>query len=172
MDWTQPEKEDQLSSRRTDFRGRAELCELHALGDGRVGELITPCYYGKSENAILTTNGAKAELIINNLTMYDDASCSKERFSGRLRGRGSFVDGSVNILYTVEDQKERPSWAGVCFLWFPPTGKIHGYWMSAGHAEQGRTVLGRLELVEPTRPRQSLVANSSEDADGHDQREG
>jgi transcriptional regulator with XRE-family HTH domain len=134
------------------FRGRAEFRELCALGDGRVRKLTSPCYYGKSENAILTIRGTEAELIIENLTMYDDAGCSKERFSGGLlKGCGPVVRGSVNIRYTVKEPTGRRSWAGVCVLWFPVTGKkIHGYWMTEGHSEQGRIVLGVLELVEPT----------------------
>jgi hypothetical protein len=153
MDRTQPEKEDQPHPGLTVFRGCAEIHELHALDDdGRVGELTRRCYY-KIENATLTIRGTEADLIIDNVTMYDDPSCSKEfeRSSHRLQGHGPVVDGSVNILYTVEDQTRRLSWAGVCVLNVPRTGKIHGYWMTAGHAERGRTVLGTLELeLKPT----------------------
>jgi hypothetical protein len=146
---TQPEGKDQPSLRPRVYRGSAEFSELCALADGRVRELTRPCYYGKSENATLTIRGAKAELIIDDLTMYDDASCSKEfeRFSGRLQGRGRVVDGSANIRYTAVDQTRLRSWAGVCVLTVPATGKIHGYWMTAGHTELGRTVLGKLELA-------------------------
>jgi len=150
------EKEDALSDApvpaETGFRVRAQCRELHALDDyGRVGELTRRCYY-KIENATLTIRkteaGDMADLIIDNMTMYDDPSCSKEceRSSHRLQGHGPVVDGSVYILYTVEDQTRRQSWAGVCVLNAPRTGKIHGYWMTAGHAERGRTVLGTLEL--------------------------
>src|SRR5262245_19990594 len=150
------------------FRGPARFRELRALGDdGRVSELTRPFYYGESANGTLTIRGTEAELIIDNVTIYDDASCSKERFSGRLLGHGSVVDDSVNILYTAEDQTRRLSWAAVCVLCVPRAGKmhdgkIHGYWMTAGHTERGRTVLGILELE----------STSSEEADGHDQRKG
>ncbi len=143
------------------------LRELRALDDdGRVGELTKPCYY-KIENASLTIRGTEADLSIN-VTMYNDRSCSKEsEFSSHcLKGHGTIVDGSANMLYTVEDQTGQLSWAGVCVLNVPPTGKIHGYWMAAGHTERGRTVLGRLEL-----DRKCLVRKSSEEAGGHDQRE-
>jgi transcriptional regulator with XRE-family HTH domain len=147
---------------------REPLSELHALDDdGRVGELTRRCYY-KIENATLTIRGTEADLIIN-VTMYDHPSRSKEFESSShcLQGHGRFVDGSANILYTVEDQTGQLSWAGVCVLNVPPTGQIHGYWMAAGHTERGRTVLGRLEL-----DRKFLVRKSSEEAGGHDQREG
>jgi hypothetical protein len=144
------------------------LRELHALDDdGRVGELTKRCYY-KIENATLTIRGTKADLIIS-VTMFNDRSCSKKSklSSHCLKGDGRFVDGSASILYTVEDQPGQLSWAGVCVLNVPPAGKIRGYWMAAGQTEWGRTVLGRLEL-----DRKSLVRKSSEEAGGHDQREG
>jgi transcriptional regulator with XRE-family HTH domain len=146
---------------------REPLREMHALDDdGRVGELTKPCYY-KFENATLTIRGTEAHLIIRDVTMYDDPSCSKERSpSHRLEGHGRYVEGFASILYTVKDQTGQLPWAGVCVLNVPPTGKIHGYWMSAGHAERGRTVLGTLELE-----RKSLV-KSSEEAGDHGQREG
>jgi transcriptional regulator with XRE-family HTH domain len=136
------------------YYGRGRFGELRALDDeGRVGKLTRRCYYGEFENATLTIRGTDADLVIDNVTMYDDPSCSErfERSSHRLEGHGTVVDGSINIQYTAEDQTRRRSWAGVCVLNFPRTGMIHGYWMSAGHAERGRTVLGTLELeLEPT----------------------
>src|SRR5262249_60022312 len=100
------------------------------------------------------------------VTIYSDPRCSKECFSGRLQGDGSVVNDSVNIRYTVKDKTRRLSWDAVCVLSVPRAGKmhdgkIHGYWMTAGHTERG-TVLGLLELE----------ITSSEEADGHDQREG
>ena len=138
-----------------ELRCRARFRELRALGDdGRVKELTRRYYYGKTENATLTIRGTEAHLIIENVTMYDDHSCSKkyERFSGRMEGHGSVVRESANLLYTLKDQTRKLSWAGVCVLMNVPTaekihdGKIHGYWMTAGHIEPGRTVLGTLEL--------------------------
>jgi transcriptional regulator with XRE-family HTH domain len=154
---------------RTGSPDREPLRELYALDDdGRVGPLTKRCYY-KIKNATLTIRGTKADLIIEKVTMYDDPSRSKESklSSHRLEGHGRFVDGSATVLYTVEDQTGRLSWAGVCVLIVLPAGKIRGYWMAAGFRERGRTVLGRLEL-----DRKSLVRKSSEEADGHDQREG
>jgi hypothetical protein len=132
---------------------RPPLTELYALDDdGQVRELTRRRYY-KIKNATLTIRGIEADLIIH-VTMFDDPSCSKEskRSSHCLKGHGPFVNGSANILYTVEDQPGRLSWAGVCVLNVTPTGTIHGYWMAAGHAERGKTVLGTLEL-----DRKSLV---------------
>jgi transcriptional regulator with XRE-family HTH domain len=136
------------------YRGRAKFSELNALGDGQVGELASPLYYGESESAILTTHGAEACLTIENLTIYDDASCSQEcqLFSGCLEGRGLYVGGSVYIQHTVVDQRGQRRWAGVCVLRVPPPGKeIHGYWMTAGHTAAGKTVLGLITLVEVKR---------------------
>jgi hypothetical protein len=145
----------------TVFHCRGQFRELRALGDdGQVRELTRRCYYGEFKNAILTIHGTKADLTIDDVTMYDDLQC--ERSSHRLRGQGSFEDGSANILYTVEDQT-RP-WSGVCVLSVPRFGiaKIHGYWMTAGQLERGSTVLGILELE----------LKSSEEAGDHNQREG
>jgi hypothetical protein len=131
-----------------EIRCRGASRELRALGDdGQVRELTRCIYYGEFENATLTIDRTEARLIIDDVTMYDDPSCSNERFpSHRLEGHGRFVDGSASILYTVKDQTGQLLWAGVCVLNVPPTGKIHGYWMSAGQAERGTTVLGTLEL--------------------------
>jgi transcriptional regulator with XRE-family HTH domain len=153
----------------TASRVREPVCELHALDDdGRVGKL-TKRYYYKIKNATLTIRGTEAHLIIAKVTVYDHPSRSEKVkvSSHRLEGDGQFVDGTASILYRVEDQKRGLSWAGVCVLNVPPAGKIHGYWMAAGVKERGRTVLGRLEL-----DRKSLVRKSSEEAGGHDQREG
>jgi transcriptional regulator with XRE-family HTH domain len=145
-----------------------QLRELRALDDdGGVGEL-TKCYYYKIEKATLTIRGADAHLIIAKVTIYD--SRSKKLSSHRLEGHGPFVDGTANILYRVEEQKgqkRRLLWAGLCILNVLPIGMIHGYWMSAGQTERGRTVLGRLELK-----RKCLVRESSEEARDHNQREG
>jgi hypothetical protein len=151
-----------------EFRCRGQFRELNALGDdGQVRELTRCIYYGEFENATLTIDGTEAHLIIDDVTMFDDSSCSRERFpSHRLEGHGRYVEGSASIIYTVKDQTGQLLWAGVCVLNVPPTGKIHGYWMSAGQAERGRTVLGTLELE-----RKSLV-KSSEEAGDRDQREG
>jgi DNA-binding XRE family transcriptional regulator len=144
---------------------RDPLRELRALDDdGGVGEL-TKRYYYKIEKATLTIRGTDAHLIIAKVTIYD--SRSKKLSSHRLEGHGPFVEGTANILYRVEEQKGRLSWAGLCILNVPPTGMIHGYWMSAGQTERGRTVLGRLELK-----RKCLVRESSEEARDHNQREG
>jgi transcriptional regulator with XRE-family HTH domain len=149
----------------TEFRGRARLRELYALGDdGQVRELTKRYYYGKIANATLTIRGTEADLVIDNIRMYDHPSCSKKylRSSHCLQGHGLVVGDSVSIRYTVKDQTGRLSWAGVCVLSRPIIGPSHGYWMTAGHKERGSTVLGRLELE----------LTSSEEADGHDQREG
>jgi hypothetical protein len=157
-------KKSQTREGETTYRGPAELHELRALDDfGRVQELTNRCYY-KIEDATLMIRGTAAHLIIEKVTMYDDPSCSTKRSSHRLEGRGPYVRDSASIQYTVKDHAGRLSWAGVCVLNFPGSGKIHGYWMSAGHRERGRTVLGILEL-DP-------LVNSSEEAGGHDQREG
>jgi hypothetical protein len=154
----------------TVYRGPAELHELHVLDDfGRVEELTTRrCYY-KIEDATLTIDGTEVHLIIKKVTMYDDPSCSKERSpSHSLEGRGPYVRGSASIQYTVKDQTGQRLWAGACVLnSLPHTQKFHGYWMSAGQKERGRTVLGTLEL-DP----ESVVRKPSEEAGGHDQREG
>jgi transcriptional regulator with XRE-family HTH domain len=168
-DRPQPEGKDQSSPRPRIYRCTAKLSELRALGDdGRVTELTSCYYYGEIENATLTIRGTKAQLILDNVTMYDDPSCSKEfeRSSHRLQGHGPVVKGSVNIRYTAKDQTQGRSWAGVCVLSFPATGMIQGYWMTAGHIDRGITVLGRIELVQ--KAPQSLVAKSSEEASGHD----
>jgi transcriptional regulator with XRE-family HTH domain len=143
-----------------------QIRELHALGDdGRVRKLTKRYYYGKIANATLTIRGTEADLVINNIRMYDHPSCSKNylRSSYCLRGHGLVVGNSVSIRYTVaNDQTGRLSWAGVCVLSRPITGPSDGYWMTAGHKDRGCTVLGRLELrLKPL-----------EEADGHDQREG
>lgn len=158
--------EDLPPSGPTVYRGPAELHELRALDNfGRIQELSNPCFY-EIEDATLTIRGTEAHLIIEKVTMYDDDSCSKKRSSHRLEGCGPYVRDSASIQYTVKDQRGRLSWAGLCFLTVPPTGKIHGYWMAAGHKERGRTVLGTLEL-DP-----NPLVKSSEEAGGHDQREG
>ena len=153
----------------TVYRGQAELHELCALDDfGRVVELTNRCYY-KIENATVTIGGTQAHLIIEKVTMYDDPNCSKKREPSphRLEGHGRYVADSASIQYTVEDQTGRLSWAGVSFLNFlRPTYKIHGYWMAAGQVERGRTVLGTFELDHKP------LVKSSEEAGGHDQREG
>jgi hypothetical protein len=172
-DGTQSEGKNQSSLRPRIYRCTAKVSELCALGDdGRVTELTTCYYYGEIENATLTIRGTKAQLVLDSVTMYDDRSCSKEfeRSSYRLRGHGPVVKGSVNIRYTAKDQTRGRSWAGVCVLSFPATGMIQGYWMTAGHIDRGITVLGRIELVQ--KAPQSLVAKSSEEAGGRDQREG
>jgi hypothetical protein len=136
------------------YHGHGRFVELRALDDGgRVEKLTRQCYYGEFKNAALTIRGTEADLIIDNVTMYNDPNCSEEseRSSYRFEGHGTVVDGSVNILYKADDQTRRRWWAGVCVLHFPRTGLIHGHWMSAGHAEWGRTVLGTIELeLEPT----------------------
>jgi hypothetical protein len=131
------------------IHGRGSFRELRALDDdGRVMEMTRPCYYGEIENAILTIRGTDVDLIIDNVTMYDHVSCEDrhQRSSNRLEGHGSVVGESVYIRYRVEDPTRQLSWEGVCVLSVPGSGKIHGYWMTAGHTERGKTVLGTLEL--------------------------
>jgi hypothetical protein len=157
-------KRSQTREGETTYRGPAELHELRALDDfGRVQELTNRCYY-KIEDATLKIRGTTAHLIIEKVTMYRDPSCSKKSklSSHRLQGDGPFEYGFANIRYTAHNQARKISWTGVCVLSVPKNGKIHGYWMTAGHTERGRTVLGTLEL-DP---------ECSEEAGGHDQREG
>jgi transcriptional regulator with XRE-family HTH domain len=148
----------------TVYCGPAKLRERHALDDGGVRELTKRCYY-KIEGATLKIDETEARLIIKKVTMYDDRSCSKERSSHRFEGHGSYVDRSASIEYTVTDQTGLLSWAGVCLLRVPQTGKIRGHWMARGHDEL-RTVLGTFEL-DP----KPLVKSSEEPGD-HGQREG
>jgi hypothetical protein len=163
----------QLPPPSTTLHCHGRIHELHALrDDGRVEELTKPCHYGEFENATLTirrtaADRIDADLSIDDVTIYADSCCSKELFSGRLQGNGSGVDDSVNIRYAVteQDQTRGRSWSGVCVLSVPKVGKIHdgkihGYWMTAGHIAKGRTVLGTLEL-EPR------AAKSAKEADGH-----
>ena len=148
----------------TEFRGRARLRELYALDDdGQVRELTKRYYYGELANATLTIHGTRADLIIDNETMYDDVGCSKEcALPHCLQGHGLVLGDSVTIRYTVKNQKGRRLWAGVCVLSRPILGPSHGFWMTAGHKKRGSTVLGVLELE----------LKSSEEVGDHNQREG
>src|SRR5262249_41151389 len=145
-------KRSQTREGETTYRGCAKIHELRALDHhGRVGKL-TGRFYFKIESATLTTRGTTAELILDNVTMYEDRSCSTRLSSYRLRGDGPFEDRIANILYTADDQERNVSWIGVCVLSVPKHGQIHGYWMTAGHEAQG-IVLGTLELdPTPTEP--------------------
>jgi transcriptional regulator with XRE-family HTH domain len=134
----------------TVFRGRAELRELRALDDDSQVRNLTRGrhFYYKIESATLTIRETKAELILDNVTMYCDPSCSMKLSSFCLWGDGPFDYGFANIRYTADDQERKIKWTGVCVLRVPQNGKIHGYWMTAGQSALG-IVLGTLEL-EPT----------------------
>ena len=108
--------------------------------------LTAPRYYGPIAQATLEINGRKARLEVEGITMYKDAGLTKLLAKGRLTATGSCSKGHVYLVYSFRDVERNLDWEGVMVLCVPSSGDVHGYWMTEGHIELGRVVIGSLQI--------------------------
>jgi len=128
--------------------GRGTAQELRALDHKDKFHLIKddPVYYGPIPQITLTIEGRDAILSAEEITMYKDVACSEMMAKGHLTANGLYSAGCAYLVYSFQDVERNLAWDGVLVLTIPATGNLCGYWLTEGHNEHGRVVIGSLRI--------------------------
>jgi hypothetical protein len=129
------------------LKGRGTIQEIKALDHAsKFLPIKTPVYYGPISEATLVIKGLKANLSVEDVTMYRDAAFTNIFAKGRLTASGSTSKGYVYLVYSFQDGERNLAWEGVMVLCVPASGDVHGFWLTEGHTEHGRVVIGSLHI--------------------------